>query len=624
MLIKALLTVSSIGLLIVGQLITGYRPGQNGPPVHQPLAARGRLIIKLRQEPAHNFTVQSTGWISLDRLMARYQVKSALQLFHPDEGDTTLKRRLGLDRVYVLTLPHDQLVAARQAFAEDTHVLYAEFDPVGSASATPDDSYWSSQWGLENTGQSGGKVDADINSLTAWNYSTGDAQTLIAIIDTGIDLNHPDLIGKLVVGYDFVNTDSNPQDDHGHGTHVAGIAAAQTNNTIGVAGVCQNCSLMPVKTLNDENWGYYTWWINGIEYAVDHGADVINISAGGTSDSAALHDAVIYAYNAGVPVTAAMMNENSSTPYFPAGYAEAISVGSTDRYDHRSSFSSYGNHIDLVAPGSSIISTMWDNTYATWSGTSMATPHVAGTLGLLRTIDPNLTVEELRSILRQNADDQVGPITEDTPGFDIYFGAGRLNSGKAVKAAAVTPLQTLVIDGPVSGLLDTPYHFTASAGPPQAGPTITYQWQATDQAAVEHTTGFIDTQDYSWGSVGEKLITVLASDSNSQVQDTHTVSIFPSDPPVADFIANRTSGPAPFGVTFTNLTYGYDFSSTWDFGDGTLSDQKDPLYVFYAPGIYSITLNATNIFGSDSEQKIEYITVTEGNMLLVPIVFNSK
>lgn len=617
-----LLTI--LGLLVIGLLWIDLEPVTSFSYQAYPPNAAEHLVIKLRSAPNQQFSLHTTSFPSLDLLMARYQVKSTAPLFHPDQGNRLIKQSLGLDRVYLLTLPADEVIAAQKAFALDPNVLYAELDPTGSAGAAPNDVYWGSQWSLENTGQNGGEVGADINTLMAWDYTTGDPQTVIAIIDTGIDLNHPDLSGKLTPGYDFVNNDASPQDDHGHGTHVAGIAAAQTNNATGIAGVCWDCQLMAVKTLNDENWGYYSWWISGIEYAVDHGADVINISAGGDSPSNALHDAVLYAYNSGVPVTAAMMNENSSTPFYPAAYAESISVGSTDRFDNRSSFSSYGDHIDLVAPGSSILSTMWDNQYATWSGTSMATPHVSGTLGLLRTIKPALTVEELRSFLRQNADDQVGLAAEDTPGFDIYYGAGRLNAGKAVQNAAVTPLDTLVIDGPLSGLLDTVYEFTATAGPQEAGPAISYSWTATDQTPVEHNSGFVDTLNYLWTSAGEKTITVLAKDSNSEVQNTHKIAIYSPEPPIADFAANRTSGPAPFGVNFSNLTYGYEFSSTWDFGDGTISDQMSPTYVFYLPGIYTITLSATNLFGTDTEQKIEYITVTEGNTFWVPLVFNTK
>jgi len=414
-------------------------PTQNRAPLPP------RMIVKMRSEPTGPSILKSTGDASLDALMTRFDVRAAAPLFDTGRGDSALKQNLGLSRIYVLALPpSSNLQDALAAFSADPAVEYAEPDFAGYGAGTPDDAMFGQQWSLHNTGQSGGEPDADIDAPDAWDVSVGITSTVLAIIDTGVDLDHPDLAEKVVPGYDFVNDDAIPQDNHGHGTHVAGIAAAVTNNATGVAGVCPECRIMPLKALNSDNWGYYSWWADAIEYAVDSGADVINMSMGGTSYSQLLRDAVLYAYNANVPIVAAMMNDGDSTSYYPAAFAETIAVGSTDRHDDRSSFSNFGDHIDLVAPGTSILSTMWDDTYATWNGTSMATPHVAGVIGLAHPAHPGYTytVEEWRTILRTTADDQVGPSNEDKKGWDPYFGSGRLNAAQAVQY--VSPPETIL------------------------------------------------------------------------------------------------------------------------------------------------------------------------------------
>src|SRR5690606_34252085 len=171
------------------------------------------------------------------------------------------------------------------AFAANPYVIYAEPDYAGVGAVFPNDDLFGLQWHLQNTGQGGGTAGADVDAPLAWDVTTGSVNTTIAIIDTGLDLDHPDLAGKILSGYDFVNNDTVPQDDHGHGTHVAGLAAANSNNDTGTAGLCWQCRLMPLKGLNADNWGYYSWWASAIYYAVNTGADVINMSMGGTDPS---------------------------------------------------------------------------------------------------------------------------------------------------------------------------------------------------------------------------------------------------------------------------------------------------------------------------------------------------
>jgi thermitase len=392
-----------------------------------------RILVKMRDASADSKASPGLDASSLSQL----DISSTEPLFDADSGDTALKQTLGLSRIYVFTLaPSSDPQQALAVLSADPAVEYAELDLVGYGAGVPDDVYFAHQWGLHNTGQIGGEPDADIDAPEVWDITTGVTSTVLAIIDTGVDLDHPDLAGKIVPGYDFANGDAMPEDDHGHGTHVAGVAAAATDNATGVAGVCPGCRIMPLKGLNDKNEGLYSWWASAIEYAVDHGADVINMSLGGVGSSQTLYDAVLYAYGADVPIVTAMMNDGDSTPYYPAAYTETIAVGATNRLDQRWGLSNFGDHIDLVAPGEAIWSTLWDNTYACWNGTSMAGPHVTGVLGLIESIHPDYTVEDVRAVLEDTADDQVGPPVEDKKGWDQYFGSGRLNAARAVQHVA--------------------------------------------------------------------------------------------------------------------------------------------------------------------------------------------
>ncbi len=424
-------------------------------PDAQSAFASDRLVVRLRRDSLVQVGEWSegrdvvTGFASLDAILARFGVRRMHLVADPDSGDPVLKERLGLSRTYVLELAGHDIREARAAVAADPHVEWAELDYAGmGADVVPNDPGFGDQWSLRNTGQQGGRVGADIHAPAAWEITTGNPSVVIALLDTGVDLTHPDLEGQTVAGYDFVQGDDDPQDDHGHGTHVAGIAAARTDNAVGVAGVCWQCRIMPLKVLDSSSRGYYSWWASALVYAADQGVKVANISAGGTATSSILYDAVTYAYSRGMVVVAAMMNSGDATVHYPAGYGETIAVGASGRKDERASFSSFGSHIDLTAPGVGIYSAIWPSRYSTWSGTSMAAPHVSGLVGLLLTVRPDLTPGQVASVLAARADDQVGTPGEDAPGWDPYHGAGRVNAERALRTLVgemtptVTPSRT--------------------------------------------------------------------------------------------------------------------------------------------------------------------------------------
>lgn len=298
----------------------------------------------------------------------------------------------------------------------------------------------------------------------AWSIEQGDSNIVVTIIDSGTKLDHPEFTGRIwtnyheipnngidddgngyiddVKGWDFANSDNDPMDDNGHGTNVAGIIGANGNNSIGYAGADWYCKLMILKGLDNNNYGYYSWWTEAIYYAVDNGAKVINMSLGGNSFSTTLQNAVTYALNNNVVVVVCMMNTNSNTVYYPAGFTGVIAVGSTNSNDTRSnpffwsptSGSNYGSHISVVAPGNYIYGLNYQSNtkYGSyWGGTSQATPHVSGLASLLLAQNPSRTPAQIKSTIETTAEDQVGNSSEDTPGWDIYFGHGRINAFNA-------------------------------------------------------------------------------------------------------------------------------------------------------------------------------------------------
>jgi thermitase len=320
--------------------------------------------------------------------------------------------------VQVVNIPASQIAEKVRAYSANPRVAYAEPDYLAQADGTPDDPYFGQQWGLT-------KVEAP----QAWDVTTGSSSINIAILDTGIDLDHPDLASKLITSINF-SSSATVDDVYGHGTHVAGIAAAITNNGIGVAGLGYNATIMNVKVMGDTGSGAYSWIASGIIWAADNGAEVINMSLGGSSSSSTLEDAVNYAWNKGVVVVAAAGNSGSTLPSYPAYYTNCIAVAATDANDAKASWSNYGDWVDVAAPGLSIYSTLKDNGYGYMSGTSMACPHVAGLAGLVFTVvsdangDGKLN-DEVRSRIEATCDN-IGV---------SGIGQGRINAARAVGSA---------------------------------------------------------------------------------------------------------------------------------------------------------------------------------------------
>ena len=288
----------------------------------------------------------------------------------------------------------------------------------------PNDPAWNHTWW-----QWGPKK---IKANWAWNITMGEPSVLVAVIDTGVDYNHKDLVANYVpYGYDWVNNDTDPMDDFNHGTHCAGIIAAEINNNEGIAGLAQ-VRIMAEKVGDSRGYAKFADVANGINHAVSQGAKIISMSFGHYIRSDTVYEAIKNAYDAGVLLVAAAGNENMTARLYPAAFDEVIAVTATDEQDKLwkdsiiSIGSNYGNWVELSAPGKDIYSTIQGDTYTSYSGTSMATPHAAGVAALIWSRFPSLTRDQLRIHLRKTANDT------GAPGFDRYFGYGRIDANASV------------------------------------------------------------------------------------------------------------------------------------------------------------------------------------------------
>ena len=372
--------------------------------------------------------------------------------------------------------PGFTVVEALDALNNDPLVAYAEPDILLTLDVIPDDNGYSNQYGLNNTGQTGGVINADISMESAWDLQTGN-NVIVAIIDSGVDYNHVDLSANMwtniaeipgnridddrngyiddVRGWNFNANNNNPMDDNDHGTHIAGIIGAKSNNGIGIAGINWNIKIMPLKFMNSRGQGRASAAISALEYAVNNGARISNNSWGGGSYSQALFDAIQAAHSANHLFVAAAGNSGQNIdrrPQYPSSYnsPNIISVGASDHTDRIAIFSNYGRQtVDLLAPGVSIYSTVRNNTYREMSGTSMAAPFVAGVAALLVAEQDTLSITNLKMTLLDNVD--LTDAANDT------VSGGRLNAFSSLSSIIVapqpidtTPVEvTPVIDAPV-------------------------------------------------------------------------------------------------------------------------------------------------------------------------------
>ncbi len=517
------------------------------------------------------------------------------------------------------------VMSVRRQVLESGNVEHAEPNIYVYALETPNDPCLENQWALEQ-----------IMAFQGWDYVHGDASVPIAIIDTGVDINHPDLHANMwrnedeqpgngidddgngyiddYYGYDFVNNDGCPMDDNSHGTHVGGIASAVTNNGKGIAGVAWNCSLMALKTLSAGGGGSVQNSAAGICYAADNGARVINMSYGHSGSPHQLEsDAVDYAYAAGVVMAGASGNggaDGIGDPVcdFPGGYEKVITVGSSTRFDTKSMSSNYGVNLDVLAPGDPIYSTYWEDgehTYSNASGTSMASPHVAGLAGLILSCDPDLTPDQVKSRIKSSCDN----VDHLNPEFTGELGAGRIN----LLYAAVPTSYLEIIDWVVEDVNESCSHRVN--GYLDSGEEIelslffkNQSWKAASDIEVE----LLDTNPYINLTNPETDVCDLTSKAEAEASSAILFS-------VKDNVPYNTETALEFEITtqdtvrtvelpmFINHPYpGFrnwpvKFESFGVYGSSVLADIDDDGLKEIIVGDDSGTLHVLNINGEENE-----------------------
>jgi len=442
-------------------------PGATAPSAIAPATQGAAVLVGLR--PGTSLRVDGQGIGASDSGLAQsvsaLGVQSADTVFHAVRGDGQLSlpglaSAIDLRSVYKLRLPAGaNLAAALAALRANPAVVYAEPDAVAHLITTPNDPLYPQQWGL-----------AQIGAPTAWSTTTGSASVAIAIIDSGLDTTHPDLSGQLwtnpgeiagngqdddndgyvddVHGWNILNNNADLSDTSGHGTEVAGIAAAASNNGAGVAGVCWACKLMVVKVAQPSGVANYSDIAAGVNYAALKGAKVINLSLGGASDSITLRAAVTAAAQTAVVVGGAG-NNNSNAPFYPAAYPDALAVAGTTSSDTKVADSNFGPWVDVAAPGETITTTFSGGTYGSSSGTSLAAPFASGLAGLLFSQHPDWSPAQVRAQIVHTAHN----IDAQNLSYTGQLGSGRIDAGQAVATAAhpVISIQSLTVNGQPNG-----------------------------------------------------------------------------------------------------------------------------------------------------------------------------
>lgn len=552
-------------LLLTGWIVAGCGSSSGGPPsigegnilVSQALGGTGavaaerasdQIIVKFREETSE-------------------QTRAAV---HRSKGATV--KRVAPGAFVVLTIPAtrsvEDMVAAYQA---DPNVEWAEPDYTAHAFMSPNDPYFGYQWNFFDYGTRSGTAVSNfgIQAPSAWNTSTGSGVT-VAIVDTGVAYENyagapgdrfapyylaPDLAGATFVpGYDFVNSDTHPNDDNAHGTHVCGTVAQTTNDGYGVAGVAFAAKIMPVKVLDATGSGTYSDVASGIRFAVDNGAKIINMSLGGSVGSQALQDAINYAQSKDVLVVCAAGNNGASSVSYPARYSWCIAVGATRFDGNRAAYSNYGPDLDIVAPGGDTSvdqngdgygDGVLQQTFATnqpanfgfwfYQGTSMATPHVSGVAALVWAANPGFTASDVTKALESTAKDL------GASGWDRYYGWGLVNAAAAVAgtptdtqppvvnitapASGTTVSGTTTITATASdnvGVSSVRYKIDGAASVPMSSVgSNTYQgsWDSTTTSNGGHTIA-VEALDAA-GNVGSGQVNVTVSNA----QTTHKMHV---------------------------------------------------------------------------------------------------
>jgi PKD repeat protein len=650
-----------------------FSPVQDGPVADAPALTPwipGRLLVKFTADALRASDLDrplakaagartSTGLAAVDRMLAAATVAS-IRPAHGACADAALARQLGVDRWYRVDVAEQTDIADLAArLARDPNLEYALPDLRAFPAVVPNDPLYADNWGHDNTAQlpdldwggtyahdlptTVGTVGFDANADLAWNGSQGygSSGVVIAILDSGVDAGHPDLLQ--VAGYDFGDNDGDPDDDSaapGHGTACAGVAAAIAGNGLGAVGVAGGSSIMPLKVSDSAGNLAFSYIIDALYHAADNGADIASMSFGasGVFSYQPFDDAAAYAAAQGVTMLAATGNSNAGTIEFPAYNPNVIGVGAASPCDGRKRSSSDSGEVNPGVStdpngftcdgerwwGSSYGASIQDHQGAVdvlaptilpttdiqgsggydpgdysgfFNGTSCATPYAAGVCALIKAANPSWTPAQIRSQLVGTAQDVVN--IESGAGWDRYSGYGLVDAAAAVGAGAAAPVAVFGLDTG-SGCAPLAVAFTDLS----TGDIDTWDWDFGDGG-----TSTLQDPGHAYASPGVYDVSLTVSGPGGSDTATTVGLVTVTGPPAAAFDAAPTVITAGATVTFTDTSSGAPTAWTWDFGDGGSAGSQNPDHTYTVPGVYAVRLIAANACGPDTLTVPDLVTV---------------
>ena len=511
---------------------------------------------------------------------------------------------IGSLKVHLVNVPEQAEEAVVRALSKNPHVEFAELDmAVAADEFIPDDPRFSSAWHLPK-----------IQATDAWDFSTAEG-IIIAILDTGVDGTHPDLAGNMTFGWNAVDGSTDTSDVMGHGTAVAGTAAAAGNNATGVTSIAWNAQIMPIRITNrSDGYAYWSDAARGLNWAADNGAHVANISFGMTNSST-VSSAAQYMRSKGGVVVVAGGNDGNDPGY--SDNPHMITVSATTSNDSKASWSNYGNYIDVGAPGASILTTNRGGGYGNWNGTSFASPATAGVVALIKGANPGLTPDEVETVLKSSANKIAGD-------WHPYYGHGRVNAAAAVQMAMTMDTIPADYEAPAVNI------FSPVGGNTVSG-IVQVEVNASDNVAVSQVSLYAGGQlvgtdssapyQFSWDSSGVNdgnvtLIAYADDSSGNQGQSGNVVVLVVNQDPIAPPVEDQT----PPGVVISNPANGSTVSRTVNITVSATDDIGVARLELYIDGVIRSTVNGESLsFGwntrkvSDGVHTIEAIAFDQAD-----------
>lgn len=585
----------------------------------------GQIYFKFKDNIQPNLIVNSDRTVDMDQPAAAFlgrvrQTHNIIGMWRPFDlnNDEKLLRTFRLD--FVTPSDVEEIIAALQ---QNPNLEYVECVPYSQIEYVPNDTLYNLpifgsnyRWHLDR-----------IQAEQAWNITKGSPDIKVAIVDNAIWANHPDLQDKVVLQRDVIyNTNnSNPQPtagsdfDWSHGTHTTGLVAAESDNGIGIASIGYNTSIIAVKASANNNPSSISGGYSGVQWAANNGADVISMSWGGGGYSATAQNIMNTTYNMGIILVAAAGNDNVSTPHYPSAYSHVISVASTNANDIKSDFSNYGTTIDICAPGgvgipgpqgllSTTYSTGTYGNYDLMAGTSMACPMVSGLCGLILSVNPLLDPDEVEAILKSTADS----IEYLNPNYINKLGAGRINAFKAVSNTPYSPIANFTTQL-ATIMPGTSINFTdLSLGIPSSW-TWTFAGGSPASSTLQNPVGI------TYNTEGIYNVTLVSTNSfgTNTLTRVGYITVTNTPLPVVDFAASEVVACIGDHIVFSDSTYYSPTNWEWSFDpntvtyvEGTTGLSQNPVVTFNSPGSYTVALMATNVNGSNTSIKENYMLIS--------------